>query len=213
MPSRVTPFENLTVDALAIPHKPKVDETVSSVTTFTVTDQKSARVYFAFRKRAFTRTAVPSYLSPNGEASKKHVLDLRLTKSEKQALARLDAWAIQEIVKSGYYTASSAEIVKGKYKPILKMDDTHARLGVFKDVPLHLVQSDSQGVLSYEDCDDFNVLVEGNEGELIVSIGCIWLTPESCGITILLQRGMIWIHETPFFDYMNVQLVKKHKTA
>eukprot|EP00965_Chrysotila_dentata_P024764 821155-Pleurochrysis_carterae.AAC.1 len=93
------------------------------------------------------------------------------------------------------------------------MDDTHVRLGVFKDVPLHIVQSDSQGVINYEDCNDFDVLIEGNEGELIVSIGCIWLTPESCGITLLIQRGMVWIHETPVFDYMNVQLVKKHKTA
>eukprot|EP00965_Chrysotila_dentata_P151238 4999401-Pleurochrysis_carterae.AAC.1 len=94
------------------------------------------------------------------------------------------------------------------------MDETHVRIGVYKDVPLHIVQSDSQGVIHYEDCDDFgNTLVEGNEGELIISIGCIWLTPESCGISLLLQRGMIWVHETPFFDYMNVQLVKKHKTA
>eukprot|EP00965_Chrysotila_dentata_P099496 3289438-Pleurochrysis_carterae.AAC.1 len=94
------------------------------------------------------------------------------------------------------------------------MDGTHARIGAFKDVPLHIVQSDSQGVIHYEDCDDFdNTLVEGNEGEFICTISCIWLTPQSCGISLLLQRGMIWMHETPFFDYMNIQLVKKHKTA
>eukprot|EP00965_Chrysotila_dentata_P039160 1302000-Pleurochrysis_carterae.AAC.1 len=97
MPSKVTPFENLTVGVLAIPHKATATELSCSVTTFNVTDKKSARVYFTFSKRPFTRTAVPSFLSPDGEASKKHVLDLRLTESEKQALARLDAWAIQEI--------------------------------------------------------------------------------------------------------------------
>eukprot|EP00965_Chrysotila_dentata_P026564 880221-Pleurochrysis_carterae.AAC.1 len=97
MPSKVTPFESLTVGALAVPHKPKATESSSSVTTFNVTDKKNARAYFTFSKRPFTRTVVPSYLSPNGEASKKHVLDLRMTEPEKQALARLDAWAIQEI--------------------------------------------------------------------------------------------------------------------
>eukprot|EP00965_Chrysotila_dentata_P081183 2679674-Pleurochrysis_carterae.AAC.1 len=69
MPLKVTPFESLAVGALAVPHKPKATElSSSSVTTFGVTDKNNARVYYSFGKRLFTRTAVPSFLSPNGEA-------------------------------------------------------------------------------------------------------------------------------------------------
>eukprot|EP00965_Chrysotila_dentata_P126837 4195242-Pleurochrysis_carterae.AAC.1 len=193
MYSKTTPFESMDVEALMIDKTPTNPGDLAT----------------AGIRNKTTRRPVP-----NGSTTKKYHINLALNEPEKAAFARLDEWIVQTIASSGFYSDCTVEAVRSKYKPLLRSDGELARLSLFKEAArLHVVVGDQQGVLTYADSEDFdNLMFERNDAEFITQLGCVWMTAESCGVTVNIERSLVWEHSIPFFDdYMNVKFEKKQR--
>lgn len=196
-----------------------IDRSMSSqsreLVTTNIRDAKTHQpVYCYFTKRTLTRSLSQSYVDTTGVMSKKNTIEVGITTTEQRTFAALDEWAVRVIARSKYYgEASTLDTVKSKYKSLAREGDGVARLGVFKDSTyLYVVEDDNQDGITYDDSNDFDgLLVDRNETEIIVRLGCVWMSQDACGITVNVQRLMVWVHTIPFFDHMNVKLIKKQR--
>eukprot|EP00965_Chrysotila_dentata_P107170 3541561-Pleurochrysis_carterae.AAC.1 len=102
MKTQVAAFEDLETQSLAV-SRSTLSSTADLATTTIYHQRTQKPVYFHFSKRALVRNLAPSYLSANGEAAKKHILDIAVTgENEKAAFSRLEAWAVETILRTRF---------------------------------------------------------------------------------------------------------------
>eukprot|EP00965_Chrysotila_dentata_P104816 3461687-Pleurochrysis_carterae.AAC.1 len=112
MKTQVAAFEDADVQALTVSRSTL--SSAADLATTTICYQRTQKpVYFYFPKRALVRNLAPSYLSANGEAAKKHILDIAVGENEKAAFSRLEAWAVETILRTRFYgDRATVETVK-----------------------------------------------------------------------------------------------------